>query len=74
MISCLWSKNVCGFVFILHAFIYLFACIMNKHEVPCAVAQNIIIKLATNENVKHIETWNRLNAQFRTDTLSRSQI
>lgn len=41
---------------------------MNKHNVPGAVSQSIIIRLSTNENVWFIEIWYKLNLQFGNDT------
>lgn len=48
---------------------------MNKHKVTNAVAQSIIKKPPTNENVKLFEIWHGLNLQFlKNVTLSRSQV
>lgn len=45
---------------------------MSKQKIPSAVAQIVIIKFSTNENVKPVEIWHRLNVQFGNDTLLRS--
>jgi hypothetical protein len=42
--------------------------------VPPAVAQRIIIKLLTNENVKLTEILTRLRARFSDETLSKTQL
>jgi len=41
--------------------------------VPSAVAQRIIVKFLTNENVKPAEILMRLTAQFDDEALSRTQ-
>jgi hypothetical protein len=42
--------------------------------VPLAVAQGIIVKFLTNENVKHAEILTRLRVLFGYETLSRAQV
>lgn len=43
---------------------------MNEHKVPIGVAQSIIIKFSTKENVKPTKIWKRLNVKFGNATLS----
>jgi hypothetical protein len=45
-----------------------------RQAVPSDVAQRIIVKLITNENVKPTEILMRLRAQFSDETLSRTQV
>jgi len=41
---------------------------------PSAVAQSIVVKFLTNENVKPAEILTRLRAQLGDETLSRTQV
>lgn len=50
--------------FILHTCFCLVDSPMNKHKLSYAVTQCIIREFSTFENVKHIETWQRLNVHF----------
>jgi hypothetical protein len=47
---------------------------MSEQVVPSAVAQRIVVKFLTNENVKPAEILMRLRAQFGDETLSRTQM
>jgi hypothetical protein len=47
---------------------------MSEQVVPPAVAQRIIVKILTNENVKPLQILKRLRAQFGDETLSRTQV
>lgn len=47
---------------------------MILHNASSAVAQSIIIKLLTNENVKPVKVWPSLTVQFQNFTLSRPQV
>jgi hypothetical protein len=47
---------------------------INEQDVPSCVAQRIIVKFLTNENVKPAEILKRLGAQFGDETLSRTQM
>ena len=47
---------------------------MGEREVPITVAQRIVIKFLTNENVGPNEIWRRLRAQYEESTLSKTQV
>jgi hypothetical protein len=47
---------------------------MSEQVVPSAVAQRIIVKFLTNENVKLAEILMTFRAQFGDETLSRTQV
>jgi hypothetical protein len=47
---------------------------MSEQVVPSALAQRIIFKYTTNENVKSAEILMILRAQFGDETLSRTQV
>jgi glucan biosynthesis protein len=47
---------------------------MSEQVVPSAVAQRIMVKFVTNENVKPAEILMRLRAQFGDETLSRTLV
>jgi hypothetical protein len=47
---------------------------MSAQVLPSAVAQSIVVKFLTNENVKPAEVLTRLRAQFSDETLSRTQV
>jgi len=42
--------------------------------VPVTIAQRVVIKFLTNENVGPNEIWHRLRAQYRESTLSKTQV
>jgi hypothetical protein len=47
---------------------------MSEQSIPSAVAQRIIVKFVTNENVNPADILTRLNAHFGDETLSRTQM
>ena len=47
---------------------------MSKREVPITIAQCVVIKFLTNENVGPNEIWRRLRAQYGESTLSKMQV
>jgi len=47
---------------------------MSEREVPITIAQRVVIKILTNENVGPNEIWRRLCAQYRESTLSKMQV
>ena len=47
---------------------------MSEREVPIAIAQCVVIKFLTNENVGPNEIWRRLCTQYRESTLSKTQV
>jgi len=47
---------------------------MSEREVPISIAQRVVIKFLTNENVGPNEIWRRLHAQYRESTLSKTQV
>jgi hypothetical protein len=47
---------------------------MNEQVVPSAVAQRIVVKFLTNENVKNAEILKRFSAHFDEKTLPRNQV
>jgi hypothetical protein len=47
---------------------------MSEQVIPSAVAQRIIVKFLTNENVKPADILKALRAQFYDETLSRIQV
>jgi len=47
---------------------------MSEREVPITVAQRVVIKFLTNENVGPNEIWRRLRAQYEESTLSKTQV
>jgi hypothetical protein len=47
---------------------------MSEQVVPLTVAQRIIVKFLTNENVKLAEILMTFRAQFGDETLSRTQV
>jgi hypothetical protein len=47
---------------------------MSEQVVPSTVAQRIIVKFLTNENVKLAEILMTFRAQFGDETLSRTQV
>jgi hypothetical protein len=44
-----------------------------EREVPITVAQRVVIKFLTNENLWPNEIWRTLRAQYRDSTLSKTQ-
>lgn len=47
---------------------------MSEREVPSSIAQRIIVKFLTNEGVKPSEILRRLQAQFKDNTLKKTQV
>jgi len=47
---------------------------MGEREVPITVAQRVVIRFLTNENVGPNEIWCRLRAQYGESTLSKTQV
>ena len=47
---------------------------MSEREVPITIAQRVVIKFLTNENVGPNEIWLRLRAQYVESTLSKTQV
>jgi len=47
---------------------------MSEREVPITIAQCVVIKFLTNENVGLNAIWHRLHAQYRESTLSKTQV
>ena len=47
---------------------------MSEREVPVTIAQRVVIKFLTNENVGPNEIWRRLHAQYGESTLSKTQV
>ena len=47
---------------------------MSKREVPVTIAQRVVIKFLTNENVGPNEIWRRLRAQYGESTLSKTRV
>ena len=52
----------------------LFEFKMSEKEVPITVAQRVVIKFLTNENIGPNEIWRRLRAQYVEWTLSKTQV
>ena len=47
---------------------------MSAREVPATIAQRVVIKFLTNENVRPNEIWRRLRAKYGESTLSKKQV
>ena len=47
---------------------------MSERRVPVTIAQRVVIKFLTNENVGATEIWRRLRAQYGESTLSKTQV
>ena len=47
---------------------------MSEREVPVTIAQRVVIKFLTNENVGPNEIWRRLCAQYGESALSKTQV
>jgi len=47
---------------------------MSEREVLITIAQRVVIKFLTNENVGPNEIWRRLRAQYGESTLSKTQV
>jgi len=47
---------------------------MSEREVPVTIAQRVVIKFITNENIGPHEIWRRLRAQYGESTLSKTQV
>ena len=47
---------------------------MSEREVPVTIAQRVVIKFLTYENVGPNEIWRRLCAQYGESTLSKMQV
>ena len=47
---------------------------MSEREVPITIAQRVVIKFLTKENVGPNEIWRRLRAQYGESTLSKTQV
>ena len=47
---------------------------MSEREVPITIAQRVVMKFLTNENVGPNEIWRRLLAQYGESTLSKTQV
>jgi len=47
---------------------------MSAREVPITIAQHVVIKFLTSENVGPNEIWRRLRAQYGESTLSKTQV
>jgi hypothetical protein len=47
---------------------------MSEKEVPNAIAQRIVIRFLTKENVKPAEIFHRLHEQFTKEYLSEAQV
>ena len=47
---------------------------MSERDVPITIAQRVVIKFQTNENVGPNEIWRRLRAQYGESTLSKTQV
>jgi len=47
---------------------------MSEREVPITIAQRVVIKFLTNENVGPDEIWRRLRPQYGESTLSKTQM
>ena len=47
---------------------------MSERDVPITIAQRVVIKFLTNENVGSNEIWRRVRAQYGESTLSKTQV
>jgi len=47
---------------------------MSEREVPITIAQRVVMKFLTKENVGPNEIWRRLRAQYGESTLSKMQV
>lgn len=54
--------HLMSFYLCVHLFSFKY---LSELKVPNAVAQSVIIKLWTNENVKAFNVWHKLNVHFR---------
>ena len=47
---------------------------ISEREVPVTIAQRVVIKFLTNENIGPNEIWRRLRAKYGESTLSKTQV